>query len=362
MLCIPVIAVVQLNAQDKISVNDGPYVFYENGKTVVKRVKNNQVETLENPKQIKVEFNDHPDWNFSVSLKSKLENEPTDFFKSAEKLLVLSDIEGEFEGFRALLLANKVIDKNYKWIFGKGHLVIDGDLFDRGEQVPEYLWLLYKLEQDAKEQGGYVHTILGNHDIMNLSGDLRYVQPKYMESAKLMELDYMRLYDEHTELGRWLRTKNIVERIDDKLFMHAGMSPEVYALQIGLDEINAKARPYYATVKKDLPGQVKVFFGKDSPFWYRGYFMEPKATFALVERMLRYYECSLIVVGHTIVDKNVAFYYHNKVLAVDVDEHAGQRAGALFLHGKWYKVDDTGKRIRLYFIEGNDDIKKEQIL
>ena len=63
------------------------------------------------------------------------------------------------------------MDSACHWTFGKGHLVICGDLFDRGNDVTAELWLLYKLEEEAKEKGGYVHTILGNHEIMNLSGD-----------------------------------------------------------------------------------------------------------------------------------------------------------------------------------------------
>lgn len=124
-----------------------------------------------------VTFSNHPDWNFTVSMKAKLEIEPS-ATKMPIKLFLISDVEGEFEGFRNLLISNNVMDENYNWTFGKGHMVICGDLFDRGNEVPECLWLIYKLEQGAKTKGGYVHTLLGNHDIMNLSGDLRYVQPK----------------------------------------------------------------------------------------------------------------------------------------------------------------------------------------
>ena len=61
-------------------------------------------------------------------------------------MLALSDIEGEFENFRALLIAGHMMDSLYHWTFGKGHLVICGDLFDRGRDVVAELWLLYKLE------------------------------------------------------------------------------------------------------------------------------------------------------------------------------------------------------------------------
>ncbi|MFX1707211.1 metallophosphoesterase [Chitinophaga sp. CC14] len=351
-----------VNAQDTALLNDGPYLFYENGKPVVKAIIDNQITRLENPKEVQVSFKDHADWNFTVPIQSRLENEPADFKLNIEKLFILSDIEGEFETFRKILIANKVIDEKYNWTFGKGRLVIDGDLFDRGNNVPETLWLLYKLEQEAKKQGGYVHTLLGNHEIMNLSGDLRYVEPKYLESAKLLGISYMRLYDHNTELGRWLRTKNIIERIGGKLFLHAGMSPEVYKHKLSVETINSKCRPYYASSKKDLPDSMKVFFGKDSPFWYRGYFLPPRTTTAELEKILRFYNCTLIIVGHTILKRNVAFYYGGKVLDVDTDQHAGKGAGALFTNAKWFAIDATGKRKRLHYKRKNDEIKEEDIL
>jgi hypothetical protein len=153
------------------------------------------------PLQLTVHFPAHDNWNFRVNLKPTIQNEPSEF-PQPEKLFVLSDIEGEFEGFRKILIGNGVIDETYNWIYGKGHVVICGDLFDRGLSVPETIWLMYKLEQPAKDAGGYFHVILGNHDIMNLSGDLRYVQPKYFQSAGLLGVNYMQLYSPDTELGR----------------------------------------------------------------------------------------------------------------------------------------------------------------
>ena len=335
-------------------VEDGPYVLYRDQQILINAVVSGNViakqHLLKDKATIKVmvNFAQNTAWNFSVSLKPTIEIEQSTF-QMPEKLLVLSDIEGEFEGFRKLLLANKIIDEQYNWKFGKGHLVICGDLFDRGKQVPEAMWLLYKLEQSAKKAGGYVHTILGNHDIMNLSGDLRYLQAKYLESAKLMNTDYMQLYDQQSELGRWLRSKNTIEKIGDFLFMHAGIAPQITELGMPINEINEKCRPFYDKAKKldGLPGVAdasiaKFFKGATSLFWYRGYFTEPKATEAEVDATLALYKAKKIVVGHTIVEGNVGFYYGGKVLGLDVNQHAGDHQAALFEKGKWYKVNDRG--------------------
>jgi len=76
-----------------------------------------------------------------VNLK-RIQNDSVDT-KSADTILFLSDVEGEFELLRHMLIANKVMDERYNWIFGTGELVINGDLFDRGMAVTQQLWLLY---------------------------------------------------------------------------------------------------------------------------------------------------------------------------------------------------------------------------
>lgn len=336
---------------DAQELNDGPYVIYRENMPFVKLVNNGLA--AERPildGRITVSFAGNPEWNFNVDIRKDTAIEPSETLQP-EKLFFVSDVEGEFGGFRGVLIAAGVMDEKYNWTFGKGHLVLCGDLFDRGEQVPETIWLIYKLEALAKSAGGYVHTILGNHDIMNLSGDLRYVQPKYFESAKLMGLDYLSLFGVDSELGRWLRSKNTIEKIGGNLCAHAGIAPQLNKLGMSLQQINDKCRPYYDKARstiEDAGDDVSIVFsGSTSAFWYRGYFHEPKATEAEVNETLRLYGVKRIVVGHTIVPGNVGFYYGGKVLGLDVNTHQGDHQGALFETGKWYKMNDKGKKTAL---------------
>lgn len=341
------------NAQE---LNDGPYVNYDADQIVFKSVAAGKIVTATLPLSqkknavAKVIFADQPKWNFTVPLKPKLTVEKSEFAQP-EKLLFLSDIEGEFEGFRTLLIASGVMNESYKWTFGKGHLVVCGDLFDRGTNVPEAMWLLYKLEDLAAKAGGYVHVILGNHDIMNLSGDLRYLDKKYVESAKVMGVDYMTLYNTESELGRWLRTKNTIEKIGDNLCMHAGVAPVINGLKLSVTEINQLCRPYYDKAKTlrgvGNPIIDPFYTGATSLFWYRGYFSAPKATEEEVNTTLQVFNVSRIVVGHTIVPRNVGFYYGKKVLGLDVNGHDGDYQAALFEKGKWTKIEASGNRIEL---------------
>ncbi|MES2653503.1 MAG: metallophosphoesterase [Bacteroidota bacterium] len=337
-------------------LNDGPYVIYEGDQVVFKSVVAGKAVSSTVPVSkkkkalVSVEFPENPTWNFTVPLKSSLVVEKSEF-SQPEKVIFLSDIEGEFEGFRSLLIANGVMDQRYKWTFGKGHLVICGDLFDRGKNVPEAMWLLYKLEDLAVKAGGYVHVILGNHDVMNLSGDLRYLHKKYVESAKVMGVDYMSLYTDASELGRWLRTKNTIEKIGDNLCMHAGVAPVINNLKLSVTEINHLCRPYYdkAKVLRGVGNPIvdPFYTGSTSLFWYRGYFTEPKATEEEVNTTLKVFNVSRIVVGHTIMPENIGFYYGKKVLGLDVNRHAGDHQAALFDKGKWYKLNNEGKKTEL---------------
>ncbi|MCK7530014.1 MAG: hypothetical protein MZV63_02625 [Marinilabiliales bacterium] len=76
-------------------------------------------------------------------------------------------------------MANGIIDRNLNWKFGRGHLVYLGDAHDRGDMVTEILWHLFSLERQAAKAGGMVHFVLGNHELMVLDGDLRFINPKY---------------------------------------------------------------------------------------------------------------------------------------------------------------------------------------
>ncbi len=159
---------------------------------------------------------------------------------------------------------------------------------------------------------------------MNLSGDLRYVQPKYFEAAKSMNRDYMELFSKNTELGRWLRTKNIMEKINDRLFVHGGISSEFASMRLNINQSNAICRDYYDRPDLQKKEPLNIFFGgQTSPFWYRGYLKAPLATDALVDSTLALYDVKQIVVGHSIVP-NIQTLYNGKVMAVDVNHHEGK--------------------------------------
>jgi hypothetical protein len=282
---------------------------------------------------------------FRVPLKSSYKTEKSEYHAPA-RLFVISDIEGQYDTLKQLLWNAGVMDKHFNWTFGKGHLVIAGDVFDRGAQVTETLWLIYALEEKAYKAGGYVHFILGNHELMNMNGDHRFVHPRYIELAKQSGLSYDTIYRAHTELGQWLRTKNVVEKIGDRLFMHGGVSPYINRMGQPLDTINAIARRYYGIREDAIPNPEFLIFSDYGPMWYRGYFVDPKATPKQVDTTLLLYDVNKIIIGHTPVPQ-VSAFYGGKVINVDAPHARGGSEGLLIERKAYYRVPIRGHRIPL---------------
>jgi hypothetical protein len=337
--------------------DDGPYVLYKNNQVFAKYVLNNHGTKLVRSDSIGLSqkeslsilvATDEPGISFPVQLRKNLQVEKSEF-KRVSKQLAISDIEGNFGAFRKLLKANNVIDNNFNWTFGNGHLVLTGDFFDRGSQVTETLWLIYSLEEKAKEAGGYVHFILGNHEIMNLSGDLRYVHSKYKENALLLQERYEDLYGENSELGRWLRTKNIVEKIGDILYLHGGISAEINRMDISISGMNELARPFYAdsTYKFDNI-KLDTIFGDYGPFWYRGYYKGSQlATPQQIDSTISKFRIRHITTGHTIVADTISSWFDGKVFDIDVHHAEGKSEALLIEDGKHYRVNSTGEKFLL---------------
>ncbi|SEM17663.1 alpha-L-rhamnosidase [bacterium A37T11] len=278
--------------------------------------------------------------------------------QNKEKILVLSDIEGQYKALQTLLIRGKVIDSNQRWTFGKGHLVLLGDMIDRGDHVVEVWDLIKKLETEAQAAGGQVHYILGNHEIMNLSGDWRYVNKKYLAKPGELKPEYAALLSATSANGKWLRSKHIVEKIGDVLFVHAGISPQVNAAAISLDRMNEIAQKYldkalyYKTpaLAADVPAADRkdfelVFNARtSSPFWYRNYYRLVGEQFvtgndeANLDSALQQYQVKHIVTGHSIVADTVTVHYGGKLFNTDVEHAEGHSEALLMEDGKYIHI------------------------
>jgi Calcineurin-like phosphoesterase len=203
---------------------------------------------------------------------------------SATTVFAVGDAHGDFKDFVAILQRTGLIDGQHHWIGGKATLVQTGDLLDRGPQPREVMDLLMSLEKEAAEAGGQVVGLIGNHEMMNIMGDLRYFTAGNFasfadsESEKRQKAAYQK-YESwrkgHSELlaevtqsvlpktetewlgqhpegyveqreafspsgsyGKWLRQHSAVAKINDVVFLHGGISPKVAKMK--LDLINSR--------------------------------------------------------------------------------------------------------------------------
>ena len=343
---------------------DGPYIFNHDSTVLVYAIDQKNKLTFREASRsdtFEVMFSNETNDTFSFTLQDSLKIYPA-YYPLVSKIFAVSDIEGNFNALVSLLQGNSIIDENYNWSFGDGHLVINGDLVDRGEFVTQVLWLLYKLEQQALAQNGMVHVILGNHENMNIKGRTDYAQDKYVASAKIISneddpnkaLRY--IFSQDSELGAWLRTKNSIERIGDIIFVHAGLSPELVEYDFSFQQINDSIRAYLDFQTGDIENENTQFlFRSFGPLWFRGMVMDykdyyKKTTEEQVDSILAEYDASNIVISHTIVD-SVSTDYNGKIVRIDIHQPSEKKTGnaqALLIENNiYYRVNDLGLKEKL---------------
>lgn len=333
------------------SLVDGPYIRWEDDQTIA--LFNMQYDSLSDKAEwtstkIDLDQDDPTPFLTEINLKELGNKNPDNTeweFKNVKEIFVVSDIHGHFKNLVNILKNTQVIDEELNWSWGKGHLVICGDVFDRGNQVTECLWLIYKLEKQADQAGGKVHYILGNHELMNLKdNDKSYANDKYILPYAKLGLDYHNLFQNNYELGRWIRTKNVAEKINNMLFVHGGIPPEFVGIGQTIEMMNQLAHIYLSEDSDSIQMLTNIII---QPTWYRGYFDKLDRS-EEIKNLLDYYGAKNIVVGHTTTDQ-VKFIQNGNVIAVGV--HFGEpgvpAAGLIIRNKDFYRVDENGKEEKL---------------
>lgn len=243
----------------------------------------------------------------------RLDPEPAPVsIRGADSIFVSADVHGEYDKLLSLLRNAGVVNPAGRWIAGRSHLVFLGDLMDRGPDVARVLWFVHGLEEQAARQGGRVHVLLGNHELMVMSGDLRYVHSKEARLAELHRVPYPRLYHpRNSVLGRWLASKPGVLRIGRVLFAHGGVSAaqRPRSLEAHRDSLRSFIDEELFVRWSDttfLPRMDSVafarrsdfFWGESSVFWHRGY-VQSDTLAAELDSVLKALRGELLVVGHT---------------------------------------------------------------
>src|SRR5262245_17609595 len=308
------------------------------------------------------------------------------------RVVAMGDVHGRRDQLVSLLQGTALVDDQMKWIGGRAHLVFCGDLVDRGPDDRAVLDIVRALQKQAESAGGRVHTLLGNHEVMNMTRDFRYVSEGGFAAFAPDEKDEksndrsnsrvkfppgyfarQRAFSGNGDYGRWLLEQPAVVKVNGVLFLHGGLTPEVAAL--GLDTINARVKNAVRTAMRaedglavllggparfeDLVGGAQqilqsrgsvnvnpqlasraqdllvslgdLAFAPDGPLWYRG-------TSLMNERVERYSVADVLkrlnargmMLGHTITKTSrISTRFGGRVYRGDVGMGAGHPGLAL---------------------------------
>jgi hypothetical protein len=257
-----------------------------------------------------------------------------------DRVVAIADIHGDYGQYIKAMRSAGLVDKSGKWSGGETHLVQTGDIPDRGPDTIKIIDDLVKLAKQAKKAGGYVHLLIGNHEAMNVEGDLRYVSPgefaafKTRNSARLREMQWQRQLEwmkanmpdfaeidldayrkeweqqvplgwvEHRQAwsvngpyGKYVEGNQVAIQINDTIFLHGGISAKYckLSLETMTDDVHAALKNGDRTVQTIVDDPL-------GPLWYRGLALEKESNEIFsqtLDNILDRYGAKRIVVGHT---------------------------------------------------------------
>ncbi|ORX65141.1 Metallo-dependent phosphatase, partial [Anaeromyces robustus] len=249
-----------------------------------------------------------------------------------KRTIAIGDVHGDFNKFERVLRHAKLIDENDDWIGTDSILVQVGDLTDRGPDFKQIIDLLIKLRAQAKEKGGIVYMMLGNHELYDM-------QAGYFMLAK-SDIDAFgglaareKAISMEGEYGKLLRTDmNVTLVVDDTLFVHGGLTYE-FAVR-GIDEINKHAHeiltnaPAFDDILNNYyrKGQTHplytdpLFDMTNGPLWSKYYINTPEEeSCPELEKVLKVTKAKRMIIGHTVQEYgHINTKCNNKLILIDV--------------------------------------------
>jgi hypothetical protein len=200
------------------------------------------------------------------------------------EIVVLGEVQGAANTVAAFLEHLDLIDSEHHWIGGDTILIQTGDLIDDGEHVRAALDLFMRLQDEAAAAGGRVIVLMGNHEALNILGELRDVNPmayrsfadpdsesrrsrvweewsawRTQQAAAVGEafdadseaeaqwyaahppgwVEYVESMSPDGVYGAWLRSLPVAVEINDVLFVHGGVHRDIVDRKVA--SINRRA-------------------------------------------------------------------------------------------------------------------------
>jgi hypothetical protein len=224
------------------------------------------------------------------------------------RVVAIGDLHGDLGAARDSLRTAGVLDGSDHWSGGDTIVVQVGDVLDRGDGESQILALLDRLEGEAREKGGALIELLGNHELMNSAHDFRYVTPGGMRDFD---------GDREHELGpagvwaKKLARHNVVAIVGDTVISHAGVLP---AWVDRLDQVNLEARCWLDGQANDLPSALT---SDDSPVWTRAWGGDD-VDCAQLKTVLDRLGAKRMVVAHTVQQAGITSACDGALWRIDV--------------------------------------------
>jgi hypothetical protein len=247
---------------------------------------------------------------------------------AAERIIALGDLHGDLKAARRAFQAAQVIDAADHWVGGKAVVVQTGDVLDRGDDDRELLAFLDQEQEAAKKAGGAVYRLNGNHEVMNVQGDFRYVTERsfdaYAHEPSTGRPEVMERPPEQRgraeaflpggREARKLAQFPVVLMVGDSVFAHGGVEPK--HVKYGIDRMNREVSAWMRG-QSPLPHQLA---GEHTPFWTRTFGEAPASndTCASLDRVLSALKGARLVVGHTPQKSGITFDCNDKLARIDV--------------------------------------------
>jgi hypothetical protein len=257
--------------------------------------------------------------------------------------VAIGDIHGDYDAYIGVLQAAGIVDARGRWKAGATHLVQTGDIPDRGPDTRRIIEHMAALAKQAQKRGGRVHNLMGNHEAMNVYGDLRYAVPgefaafadqrsaerreRYFAAAMAdlksrdpqrfaaLPADFRAQWDAAHPLGwiehrmawdprfdtkgamfRWVMEAEVSIQLNDTIFVHGGIS-HAYCGN-SLESLTTLA---HAQLRAGDDGELGILTDDAGPLWYRGLAgVAPAARRDTVEAILARHDARHIVIGHTV--------------------------------------------------------------
>lgn len=282
-------------------------------------------------------------------------------FGTPPRTVAIGDVHADPRMLASILRNRKLIDPDGHWVGGPAHLVLMGDLVDRGPDSRTVLDLVMRLEKEALVAGGRVHTLIGNHDVAIAEGRLKYASASELKgyedfqgspTARHLRQQNPQLTREQsgfqaafvgdTPYAEFLRRRNAVIRIGDTLYAHGGLNK--WATRVDMGELNSTVRAgirYHQDRAQGRRDAVKLtdrqvwVLEDEGPLWDREV-SESVLRQKDVDNILSHLYAERLVLGHTMTESDeIETRYGEKVFLIDTGGSVAQggRPSALEITG-----------------------------